>query len=127
LRYSSDLTNRGWWDVLMLSSWSIILNLRTELLRFSLARVSRCRERLHLEGGRGWRKGFVDNENVGKSSMLFCTRQKGASIGSSATLLCGITVGEKAIIGAGSVVIRDVPANTIVAGDPAKILRKTDQ
>jgi len=51
---------------------------------------------------------------------------KGASIGSSATLLCGITVGEKAIIGAGSVVTRDVPANTIVAGNPAKILRKTD-
>jgi len=52
---------------------------------------------------------------------------KGASIGSSATLLCGITVGEKAIIGAGSVVTKDVPANTIVAGNPAKILRKMDQ
>ena len=49
--------------------------------------------------------------------------KKGASIGSSATLLCGITVGENAIIGAGSVVTRDVPANTIVAGNPAHIFR----
>ena len=49
--------------------------------------------------------------------------KKGASIGSSATLLCGITVGENAIIGAGSVVTRDVPANTIVAGNPARTLR----
>jgi len=45
-------------------------------------------------------------------------------IGSSATLLCGITVGENAIVGAGSVVTKDVPANTIVAGNPARVLRK---
>jgi UDP-2-acetamido-3-amino-2,3-dideoxy-glucuronate N-acetyltransferase len=50
--------------------------------------------------------------------------QKGASIGSSATLLSGITVGENAIIGAGSVVTKDVPPNTIVAGNPAKIIRR---
>jgi acetyltransferase-like isoleucine patch superfamily enzyme len=50
--------------------------------------------------------------------------EKGASIGSGSTLLCGITVGQNAIIGAGSLVIGDVPANTIVAGNPAKILRK---
>ena len=50
--------------------------------------------------------------------------KKGASIGSSATLLCGITVGENAIIGAGSVVTKDVPPNTIVAGNPARIIRK---
>jgi acetyltransferase-like isoleucine patch superfamily enzyme len=49
---------------------------------------------------------------------------EGASIGSGATLMCGITVGENAIIGAGSVVLKDVPENTIVAGNPAKILRK---
>ena len=53
--------------------------------------------------------------------------KKGASIGSSATLLCGITVGENAVIGAGSVVTKDVPANTIVAGNPARILRKISQ
>ena len=52
--------------------------------------------------------------------------KRGASIGSSATLLCGITVGEKAIVGAGSVVTKDVPANVIVAGNPAKILRDID-
>ena len=50
--------------------------------------------------------------------------EKGASIGSGSTLLCGITVGQNAIIGAGSVVIGDVSANAIVAGNPAKILRK---
>ena len=51
--------------------------------------------------------------------------KKGASIGSSVTLLCGITVGENAIIGAGSVVTRDVPANTTVAGNPARTLKKS--
>lgn len=53
--------------------------------------------------------------------------KKGASIGSSATLLCGITVGENAIVGAGSVVTRDVPANTVIAGNPARILRKINE
>ena len=47
----------------------------------------------------------------------------GASIGSSATILCGLTIGEKAIVGAGSVVTRDVPAGMIVAGNPARSLR----
>jgi acetyltransferase-like isoleucine patch superfamily enzyme len=50
--------------------------------------------------------------------------KKRASIGSSATLLCGITVGENAVVGAGSVVTKDVPANAIVAGNPARVLRK---
>ena len=50
--------------------------------------------------------------------------KRGASIGSSATLLCGITVGENAIIGVGSVVTKDVPPNTIVAGNPARVLRR---
>ncbi|MFH0759015.1 MAG: acyltransferase [Bacteroidota bacterium] len=49
--------------------------------------------------------------------------KRGASIGSSSTLLGGLTVGENSIIGAGSVVTKDVPANTIVAGNPAKIIR----
>jgi len=52
--------------------------------------------------------------------------KKRASIGSNATLLCGITVGSGSIIGAGSVVINDVPDNIIVAGNPAKIIRKID-
>jgi acetyltransferase-like isoleucine patch superfamily enzyme len=49
--------------------------------------------------------------------------ERGASIGSGATLLCGITIGRRAIIGAGSVVTRDVPADAVVAGNPARILR----
>jgi acetyltransferase-like isoleucine patch superfamily enzyme len=53
--------------------------------------------------------------------------RKGASIGSSTTLMCGITVGEKSIVGAGSVVTKDVPPNTIVAGNPARILRKINE
>jgi acetyltransferase-like isoleucine patch superfamily enzyme len=46
-----------------------------------------------------------------------------ASIGSNATILCGVTVGEEAIVGAGSVVTKDVPPRTIVAGNPAKVVR----
>lgn len=49
--------------------------------------------------------------------------KKGASIGSGTTILSRVTIGENAIVGAGSVVTRDVPADTIVAGNPAKILR----
>jgi UDP-2-acetamido-3-amino-2,3-dideoxy-glucuronate N-acetyltransferase len=49
--------------------------------------------------------------------------KRGASIGSGATILSKVTIGENAIVGAGSVVTRDVPANTIVAGNPARILR----
>lgn len=50
--------------------------------------------------------------------------KKGASIGSGATVLSKVTIGENAIVGAGSVVTKDVPANTIVAGNPARVLRK---
>jgi UDP-2-acetamido-3-amino-2,3-dideoxy-glucuronate N-acetyltransferase len=46
-----------------------------------------------------------------------------ASIGSNATVLCGVTIGENAIVGAGSVVTRDVPDGAIVAGNPARVLR----
>jgi UDP-2-acetamido-3-amino-2,3-dideoxy-glucuronate N-acetyltransferase len=51
--------------------------------------------------------------------------KRGASIGSGATLLGGITVGENAVIGAGSVVTKDVQPETIVAGNPARILKKS--
>jgi acetyltransferase-like isoleucine patch superfamily enzyme len=53
--------------------------------------------------------------------------KKGASIGSGSTILSSVTIGENAMVGAGSVVTKDVPANTIVAGSPARILRSLDQ
>ena len=49
--------------------------------------------------------------------------KKGASIGSGATILAGVTVGENAMVGAGSVVTKDVPSNAIVVGNPARVLR----
>ena len=55
------------------------------------------------------------------------TVKRGASIGSGSTILAGITIGENAIVGAGSVVTKDVPPNVIVAGNPARVLRKTTE
>ena len=48
----------------------------------------------------------------------------GVSVGSSATILCGVTIGEGAIVGAGAVVTKDVPPNSVVAGVPAKVIKK---
>ena len=53
--------------------------------------------------------------------------KKGASIGSGSTILSKVTIGENAIVGAGSVVTKDVSPNTIVAGNPAKVLRHIEQ
>lgn len=52
--------------------------------------------------------------------------KRGASIGSGATILANVTIGEKAIVGAGSVVTKDVPPGAIVAGNPSKIIRKVE-
>ena len=49
--------------------------------------------------------------------------KKGASIGANATIICGVTIGEDALVGAGAVVTKDVPANAVVIGTPARILR----
>jgi len=49
--------------------------------------------------------------------------KKGASIGSGATILCNVTIGERAIVGAGAVVTRDVPPGAVVAGNPARVMR----
>jgi len=53
--------------------------------------------------------------------------RRGATIGSGATILCGVEIGENAIVGAGSVVTRNVPPATIVAGNPARVLRKIER
>lgn len=49
--------------------------------------------------------------------------KKGASIGSNATILCGVTIGENALVGAGAMVTKDVPDNAVVAGNPAKVIK----
>ena len=60
---------------------------------------------------------------VGDFILVETLVKKGASIGSNATIIAGITIGEGALVGAGSVVTKDVPAHLIVAGNPAKIIR----
>jgi len=67
-------------------------------------------------------KGEMQTEDDWKVVPTFV--KKGASIGSSSTILAGVTIGENAVVGAGAVVTKDVPVGSIVAGNPAKILRK---
>jgi acetyltransferase-like isoleucine patch superfamily enzyme len=55
------------------------------------------------------------------------TIAEGVSIGSSVTILCGVTIGKNALIGAGSVVTKDIPADTVYAGNPAKFIRSLNQ
>jgi acetyltransferase-like isoleucine patch superfamily enzyme len=68
--------------------------------------------------------GEMQNESDWKVVETFV--KKGASVGSSATILCGITIGENSIVGAGAVVTKDVPPNTVVAGVPARIIKKLE-
>jgi acetyltransferase-like isoleucine patch superfamily enzyme len=65
-------------------------------------------------------EGELQSENDWKLESTLV--RKGASIGSGATILASVTVGENAIVGAGSVVTRDVPANAVVVGNPARVL-----
>jgi UDP-2-acetamido-3-amino-2,3-dideoxy-glucuronate N-acetyltransferase len=51
---------------------------------------------------------------------------RGASIGSGAVIVCGVTIGEHAMVGAGAVITRDVPPRAVVAGVPARVLRQID-
>jgi UDP-2-acetamido-3-amino-2,3-dideoxy-glucuronate N-acetyltransferase len=52
--------------------------------------------------------------------------KRGASIGANATIVCGVTIGEGALVGAGSTITRDVPPNTVVYGNPGRVARKQD-
>ncbi len=69
--------------------------------------------------------GSMQTESDWKVSETFV--KKGASIGSGTTILANISIGENAIVGAGSVVTKNVAANTIVAGNPAKVIRKVSK
>jgi acetyltransferase-like isoleucine patch superfamily enzyme len=51
--------------------------------------------------------------------------KRGATIGTGSTILCGVVIGENAMVGAGSVVVRDVPPNAVVVGHPARVIRET--
>ncbi len=63
----------------------------------------------------------------GEWDLLETRVKRGASIGANSIILPGLTVGERALIGAGSVITRDVPDNAVVAGNPARILRYRDR
>jgi acetyltransferase-like isoleucine patch superfamily enzyme len=67
----------------------------------------------------------TDDGDLKSSADWTCTStlvKRGASIGSNATILCGLTIGERAMIGAGSVVTKDVPPGAVVVGNPARII-----
>lgn len=66
---------------------------------------------------------FMPRSKQYPQSFLGITLKQGASIGANATLLPGITVGKKAMVGAGAVVTEDVPAYAVVVGNPAKVIR----
>jgi UDP-2-acetamido-3-amino-2,3-dideoxy-glucuronate N-acetyltransferase len=69
---------------------------------------------------------FTNDKNpkaVGTWELYKTLVKKGASIGANSTIVGGVTIGENALVGAGSVVTKDVPANAIVVGNPAKLLK----
>lgn len=68
-------------------------------------------------------RAFVERKHEYKQTVI----KRGASIGANATVVCGVTVGEYALIGAGSVVTKDVPAYALVYGSPARVRGKVDK
>lgn len=69
---------------------------------------------------------YPRSKNVGWE-MEHTTVKRGASIGGGSTVLCGVTIGELAVIGAGSVVTKDIPAGEVWAGNPARFLRRVEE
>ncbi len=68
-------------------------------------------------------RAFIERKHEYKKTII----KKGASIGANATIVCGITIGEYALIGAGSVVTRDVPPYALVYGNPARVKGRVDE
>jgi len=68
-------------------------------------------------------RSFVERKNEFKKTII----KKGASIGANATIVCGVTIGEYALIGAGSVVTKDIPAYSLAYGNPAREKGKVDK
>lgn len=68
-------------------------------------------------------RAFVERKNEYKKTVL----KKGCSIGANATVVCGVTIGEYALVGAGSVVTKDVPPYSLVYGNPARVHGKVDK
>lgn len=68
-------------------------------------------------------RAFVERKSEYKQTVV----KKGASIGANATIVCGVTIGEYALIGAGSVVTHDVPPYALVYGNPARVHGKVDE
>tara|TARA_R110000772_G_scaffold184921_1_gene295930 strand:+ start:63 stop:551 length:489 start_codon:yes stop_codon:yes gene_type:complete len=64
-----------------------------------------------------------DAQNENDWTLVETFVKNGASIGSNATILCGITIGENSLIGAGAVVVNDVPKNSVVVGNPAQVIK----
>lgn len=68
-------------------------------------------------------RAFIERKNEYKKTVI----KKGCSIGANATIVCGVTIGEYALVGAGSVVTKDVPAFALVYGNPARIRGKVNK
>jgi UDP-2-acetamido-3-amino-2,3-dideoxy-glucuronate N-acetyltransferase len=68
-------------------------------------------------------RAFIERKHEYRKTVV----KKGASIGANATIVCGVTIGEYALVGAGSVVTRDVPAYALVYGNPARVQRKVGE
>lgn len=68
-------------------------------------------------------RAFIDRKDNYKETLV----KEGASIGANATILCGVTIGKYAVVGAGSVVTRDIPDYAVVVGNPARVLKYTDE